>query len=69
MTSVDFQIGDEGHGGDLDENLSGFRDKFQKRVTCVAFSLKFAKTNSKIAENSESCENYSILFTILFSQK
>ena len=25
--------------------LSGFRDKFQKRVTCVAFSIQFAKTN------------------------
>ena len=25
--------------------LSGFRDKFQKRVTCVAFSIKFAITN------------------------
>ena len=25
--------------------LSGFRDKFQKRVTCVAFSIEFAKTN------------------------
>ena len=29
----------------FDEFLSGFRDKFQKRVTSVAFSLKFAKTN------------------------
>ena len=27
------------------EILSGFRDKFQNRVTCVAFSIKFAKTN------------------------
>ena len=27
------------------EILSGFRDKFQKRVTCVAFSIEFAKTN------------------------
>jgi len=25
--------------------LSGFRAKFQKRVTCVVFSIKFAKTN------------------------
>ena len=41
----------------FDEILSGFRDNFQKRVTCVAFSLKFAKTNLKIAENSEICEN------------
>ena len=29
----------------FDEFLSGFRDKFQNRVTSVAFSLKFAKTN------------------------
>ena len=29
----------------VDENLSGLRDKFQKRVTCVAFSKKFAQTN------------------------
>ena len=27
------------------EILSGFRDKFQKRVTCVAFSIEFAETN------------------------
>ena len=31
------------------------------------FSLKFAKTNSKIAEIFEICENYSILFEILHS--
>ena len=47
--------------------LSGFRDDFQRRMTWVAFSIRCAKTNSKIAENSESCENYSILFNILFS--
>ena len=30
----------------FDENLSGFRDKFQRRVTCVClFSINFAKTN------------------------
>ena len=29
----------------LDEILSGFRDNSQKRVTCVAFSIKFAITN------------------------
>ena len=34
----------------------GFRAKFQKIVTCVAFSIKFAKTNKKFAENSEFCE-------------
>ena len=43
------------------EILSGFRDKFQKRVSCVAFSIKFAKTNQKIAENSEICENWFII--------
>ena len=49
----------------LYEILSGFRDKFQKIVTCVAFSIKFAKTNQKFAENSEFCENYSVLFKII----
>ena len=51
----------------LDEILSGFRDKFQKRVTCVAFSIKLAKTHQKIAENSEICENYLILLNIIQS--
>ena len=41
----------------FDEFFSGFRVKFQKIVTCVAFSIKFAKTNQKFAENSEFCEN------------
>ena len=27
------------------EILSGFRDKFQGRVTCVFFSIKYEKTN------------------------
>ena len=49
----------------FDEILSGFRDKFQKRVTCVAFSIKFAKTNQKFAENSEFCEKNS-LFSLFF---
>ena len=52
----------------FDEILSGFRDKFQKRVTCVAFSIKFAITNQKIADLSEFfnfVENYSILFNII----
>ena len=49
----------------VDEFFSGFRAKFQKRVTCVAFSIKFAKTNQKFAENSEFCENYSLLFKII----
>ena len=34
-------------------------------MTCVAFSIKFAKTNQKFAENSEICENYSLLFKII----
>merc|ERR1719321_1661163 len=34
----------------FDEFFSGFRAKFQKIVTCVAFSSKFAKTNQKFAE-------------------
>ena len=29
----------------FDEFFSGFRAKFQKRVTPFAFSIKFAKTN------------------------
>ena len=45
----------------FDEFLSGFRAKFQKIVTCVAFSIKFAKTNQKFAENSELCEKKSLL--------
>ena len=49
----------------FDEFFSGFRAKFQKRVTCVAFSIKFAKTNQKFAENSEFCENYSLFFKII----
>ena len=49
----------------FDEFFSGFRAKFQKIVTCVAFSIKFAKTNQKFAENSEFCENYSLLFKII----
>ena len=37
----------------FDEFFSGFRAKFQKRVTPFAFSIKFAKTNQKVAENFE----------------
>ena len=44
----------------FDEFFSGFRAKFQKIVTCVAFSIKFAKTNQKFAENSEICEKNSL---------
>ena len=49
----------------FDEFFSGFRAKFQKIVTCVAFSIKFAKTNQKFAENSEFCEKKSLLFWII----
>ena len=49
----------------FDEFFSGFRAKFQKIVTCVAFSIKFAKTNQKFAENSEFCKNYSLFFKII----
>ena len=35
----------------FDEFFSGFRAKSQKIVTCVAFSIKFARTNQKFAEN------------------
>ena len=41
-------------------------------MTCVAFSIKFAKTNQKFAENSEFCEKihyYSKLFTSLLSRR
>ena len=48
----------------FDEFFSGFFAKFQKILTCVAFSIKFAKINQKFAENSEFCENYIKLFTI-----
>ena len=30
-------------------------------MTCVAFSIKFTKTNQKFAENSEFCEKKSLL--------
>ena len=34
-------------------------------MTCVAFSIKFAKTNQKFAENSEFCEkNYGVEFQL-----
>ena len=49
----------------FDEIFSGFRAKFQKIVTCVAFSIKFAKTNQKSAENSEFCEKNSLLLWII----
>ena len=53
----------------FDEILSGFRDKFQNQVTFVAFSIEFAKTNQKIAENSEICENCSLLFIRVLTQE
>ena len=36
-------------------------------MTCVAFSIKFARTNQKFAENSELkiCEKNSLLFKII----
>ena len=49
----------------FDEFFSGFRAKFQKIVTCVAFSIKFAKTNQKVAENSEFCGKNSLLVWII----
>merc|ERR1719453_2082759 len=49
----------------FDEFFSGFRAKFQKRVTPFAFSIKFAKTNQKFAENFEFCEKNSLLFKII----
>ena len=49
----------------FDEFFSGFRAKFQKIVTCAAFSIKFAKTNQKFAENSEFCEKNSLFFKII----
>ena len=45
----------------FDEFFSGFRAKFQKIVTCAAFSIKFAKTNQNFAENSAFCEKNSLL--------
>merc|ERR1711869_79340 len=44
----------------FDEFFSGFRAKFQKIVTCVAFSIKFAKTNLNFAKK---IHYYSELFT------
>ena len=41
-------------------------------VTCVAFSIKFAKTNQKFAEISKFCEKndyYSELFTSLLTSE
>ena len=41
-------------------------------MTCVAFSIKFAKTNQKFAENSEFCEKihyFSKLFTSLLTER
>ena len=35
-------------------------------MTCVAFSIKFTKTNQKFAENSEFCEKNS-LFLVNYS--
>ena len=52
----------------FDEFFSGFRAKFQKIVTCVAFSIKFAKTKQKFAENSEFCEKiHYLIFSKIFT--
>merc|ERR1719235_2701373 len=51
----------------FDEFFSGFRAKFQKIVTCAAFSIKFAKTNQKFAENSEFCEKKFTIISELFT--
>ena len=52
----------------FDEFFSGFRAKFQKIVTCVVFSIKFAKINQKFAENSvKIIHYYSKLFTGVLS--
>ena len=51
------------------EFFSGFRAKFQKIVTRVAFSIKFAKTNQKFAENSEFCEKNPLLFKIIIGSR
>ena len=42
------------------------RQILEKSDVC-RFTIKFAKTNSKIAEYSEICENYSISFNIIHS--
>ena len=52
--------------------LFGFRDKFQKRVTCVAFSIKFAKTIRnlpKILNFVKKIHYYSELFTSLLGRE
>ena len=47
--------------------FSGFRAKFQKRVTAVAFQSNLRKQIRKLPEieNSEICENYSLSFIII----
>ena len=49
----------------FDDFFSGFRAKFQKIVTCVAFSIKFAITNQKFAENSEFCEIFLFFLRVM----
>ena len=53
----------------FDDMFSGFRAKFQKRVTSVAFQSILRKQIRKLPkiENSEICENYSIFFNIIHS--
>ena len=50
----------------FDEMLSGFRDKFQKRVTCVAFQSTLQKQIRKlpkILKSVKTIQYYSTLFT------
>ena len=59
----------------FDEFFSGFRAKFQNIVTCVAFSIKFAKTNQKFAEilnfvkKITIIQNYSLVSLMLSSPR
>ena len=49
----------------LYEILFGFREKFQKRVTCVASSIDFAKTKFNKLENCRKFWNLWKLFTVI----
>ena len=51
----------------FDDFFSGFRAKFQKRVTPFAFSINFAKTNQKI-QNCRTFSNLWKLFNIIHLQ-
>ena len=49
----------------FDDFFPDFAPNSKKIVTRVAFSIKFAKTNQKFAENSEFCEKNSLFFKII----